>query len=274
MSAHILDGKALALMLRSQLAAQVVALKHQYHQSPRIVSIVIGDDPASLSYVASQQKTAESLGIHYELQRQLSTITSAALIRLIQDLNAYDDVHGIILNKPLPAHLEFKKIAASINPHKDIEGMNLCTPAAAMALLKSSGVPIAGKEAVVLGRSEIVGRPMAMLLLDEHATVTICHSATFKAGQLDEHLKRADIVIAAMGKPHFLKGEHIKSGAIVIDVGINEVDGKIVGDVDFQSCLSKASYISPVPGGVGPVTSVILMQNAIKAYQYFLCQKS
>lgn len=274
MSARILDGKALALVLKNQLSEQVKALKDQYHQTPRIVSIVIGDDPASLSYALSQQRTAESLGIHYELQRQLANISESALIRFIEDLNNYSEVHAIILNKPLPDHLNFGKIIEHIHPNKDIERMNLCTPAAALALLKSSGVSLAGKEAVVLGRSEIVGRPMAMLLLDEHATVTVCHSATSKAGKLDEHLLRADIVIAAIGKANFLKGDHLKDGAIVIDVGINEVDGKIVGDVDFQSCVNKVSYISPVPGGVGPVTSVILMQNVIKAYQYFICQKS
>ncbi len=271
MSAQVLDGKQLANSLKEQLHAEITTLVSQYKKAPHIVSIVVGDDPAGLSYALSQQRTAESLGIKYELQRQPETITQQGLLKLIVDLNAYQEVHGVILNKPLPAHLNFDVLVKVIDPRKDIERINMCTPAAAIALLKSSGVSLAGKEAVVLGRSEIVGRPVAMLLLDEHVTVTVCHSATSKAGKLEEHIKRADIVIAAIGKPHFLKGEWLKPGAIVIDVGINEVNGKIVGDVDFDSCVKTASFISPVPGGVGPVTSVILMQNAIKAYRYLLC---
>jgi methylenetetrahydrofolate dehydrogenase (NADP+)/methenyltetrahydrofolate cyclohydrolase len=188
-------------------------------------------------------------------------------------------VHGIIVNKPLPAHMNFKTIINTIAPYKDIEGMNLtnfglllmgeegifpCTPAAALELLKSSGVSLKGKHAVVIGRSEIVGKPVALLLLKEDMTVTICHS---KTKDLPFVVHEGDVVIAAVGKPGFVKGDWIKNGAIVIDVGINQVDGKLVGDVDFLSAREKASYITPVPGGVGPVTSVMLMNNALKAFK-------
>jgi methylenetetrahydrofolate dehydrogenase (NADP+)/methenyltetrahydrofolate cyclohydrolase len=201
------------------------------------------------------------------------------VLNLIAELNSYDHVHGIIVNKPLPAHMNFKTIINAITPYKDIEGMNLtnfglllmgedgippCTAEAALELLKSSGVSLKGKHAIVIGRSEIVGKPVALLLLKEDMTVTICHS---KTTDLPFVVHNADVVIAALGKPGFVKGEWIKSGAIVIDVGTNQVEGKFVGDVDFASAQEKASFITPVPGGVGPVTSVMLVNNAVKAFK-------
>ncbi len=282
MSAQILDGKVLAAQLKVGLAAQVQALKLKTNETPRVVSIVVGQDPGSLSYVTSQQKTSESLGIHYEVQQLKADSQMADVVELIKQLNSYAYVHGIIVNKPLPKQIDFNALIDAIHPDKDIEGMNLtnlgrlflgqaklipCTAASAMALLRSTGVDLRGKEAVVIGRSEIVGKPLALLLLAEHVTTTICHSATSKAGKLDDHLKRADIVIAAIGQPRFVKGDWIKPGAIVIDVGINEVEGKIVGDVEFETIKLNASFVTPVPGGVGPVTSVMLMQNAIEAFK-------
>lgn len=279
MSAQILDGKVLAARLKAQLVEDINQLRSSGKESPRIFSIVVGHDPASLSYAASQQKTALSVGIHYELQNFKEDSSQEDVLNLIDELNSYDHVHGIIVNKPLPAHMSFKTIINAIAPYKDIEGMNLtnfglllmgedgifpCTPAAALELLKSSGVPLKGRHAIVIGRSEIVGKPVALLLLKEDMTVTVSHSKTV---DLPFIVHDADIVIAAVGKPGFVKGEWIKQGAIVIDVGINQVDGKLVGDVDFASAQEKASYITPVPGGVGPVTAVMLMNNAVKAFK-------
>jgi len=279
MSAQILDGKLLASKLKEHLTTEIHSLKSSVREIPRIFSIVVGNDPASLSYAASQQKTAQSVGIHYELQNFKADSTQDDVLKLIEELNSYDHVHGIIVNKPLPAHMNFSTIINAIAPYKDIEGMNLtnfglllmgeegifpCTPAAALELLKSSGVNLKGKHAIVIGRSEIVGKPVALLLLKEDMTVTICHSKTIDLAFV---VHDADVVIAALGKPNFVKGEWIKNGAIVIDVGINQVDGKLVGDVDYISAAEKASYITPVPGGVGPVTSVMLMNNAVKAFK-------
>jgi len=279
MSAQILDGKLLAAQLKDRLIEEIKQLRNSVHEIPRVFSIVVGNDPASLSYAASQQKTALSVGIHYELQNFKADSSQEDVLNLIDELNSYDHVHGIIVNKPLPAHMSFKTIINAISPYKDIEGMNLmnfgmllmgeegifpCTPAAALELLKSSGVNLKGKHAIVIGRSEIVGKPVALLLLREDMTVTICHSKTI---DLPFVVHDADVVIAALGKPGFVKGEWIKNGAIVIDVGINQVDGKLVGDVDFASAQAKASYITPVPGGVGPVTAVMLMNNAVKAFR-------
>ncbi len=279
MSAKILDGKALAAQLKERLIDEIKQLRNSAKEIPRVFSIVVGNDPASLSYVASQQKTAQVVGIHYELQVFKSETPQQDILNLINELNSYDHVNGIIVNKPLPAHMSFKTIINAISPYKDIEGMDLtnfglllmgeegifpCTPAAALELLKYSGVSLKGKHAVVIGRSEIVGKPLALMLLKEDMTVTICHSKTI---DLPFVIHEADVVIAALGKPGFVKGEWIKSGAIVVDVGINQVDGKLVGDVDFPSAQEKASYITPVPGGVGPVTAVMLMNNAVKAFK-------
>ena len=279
MSAYILDGKLLAAQLKERLIEEIKILKDSARGVPRVFSIVVGDDPAGLSYAASQQKTAQSVGVRYELQHFKADSSQEDVLKLIGELNGYDHVHGIIVNKPLTAHMNFNIIINAIDPRKDIEGMNLtnfglllmgedgifpCTPAAALELLKSSGVSLKGKHAVVIGRSEIVGKPVALLLLKEDMTVTVCHSKTI---DLPLVVQDADVVVAALGKPGFVKGEWIKKGAIVIDVGINQVDGKLVGDVDFISAREKASYITPVPGGVGPVTSVMLMNNAVKAFK-------
>ncbi len=279
MSARVLDGKVLAAKLKEELAKEVATLKAQNKGVPRIVSIIVGNEAASISYATSQQKAAESLGIHYTMEILLPTVTQAQYINMIHHINADKAVHGLIINKPLPKHIRFESLINEIHVNKDLEGLNLlnlgrlledesgilpCTPAAAMGLLKSSGVKLAGKEAVVIGRSQIVGKPMALLLLKENMTVTVCHS---KTQDLAAVVRRADVVVAAIGKPLFVKGDWIKPGAIVIDIGINQEDGKIVGDVDFDSAKQNASFITPVPGGVGPVTSVMLMKNAIEAFK-------
>lgn len=280
MSAQLLDGRSLAARLKERLANDIVDLKDKKSGSPCIVSIVIGDDPGTLSYVSSQQKTAEALGIKYVLKRLPADVNEEYLVsKVLYLLNEDKDVHGILLNKPVPDQIDFEFAAASIEPSKNVEGINgyylgrlllgettivPCTAAAAVELLRSAGVLLKGKHAVVLGRSEIVGKPVAILLLQEDMTVTVCHS---KTTDLVEHLKRADVVVAAIGKASFLKGDMLKEGVIIVDVGINRVDGKIVGDVDLDSCKDKASYITPVPGGVGPVTAVMLMKNVVEAFK-------
>ena len=279
MSAKILDGKILAARLKEELRLEVQDYKIRYDKVPSLVSIVLSSDLATESYIQSQRKTAENIGIRYDHISLAKANNRNDVMRYIDEANGRSEINGIIINKPLPDHLDFHTLINAIRPEKDVEGLNTynlglllsgktslipCTPAAAIAHIKSIGIDLKGKEAVVLGRSDIVGKPMALLLLKENATVTMCHSAT---KDLSEHVKKADIVVAAIGRPLFVKGDWIKSGAIVIDVGINQVDGKIVGDVDFESAKAKAGYITPVPGGVGPVTSVMLVKNVVEAFK-------
>ncbi len=279
MSAKILDGKILAVRTKEQLSKDIAALKSGTGKVPRLVSVSVGEDPAGASYALSQERTAKELGIAYERKVFPASAARSEILAGIRAFNADPSTHGIIVNKPLPAHLDFNALIGTIDPDKDVEGLNIynfgrlfsgtaflipCTPAAVLAHIKSTGIDLKGKEAVVIGRSDIVGKPMAMLLLKENVTVTICHSGT---KNLSEHVQRADIVVAAVGKPLFVKGDWIKPGAIVIDVGINQVGGKIVGDVDFESVKAKSGYITPVPGGVGPVTSVMLMKNVVEAFK-------
>ncbi len=221
------------------------------------------------------------MGIEYQLHKlSKDTITESSLIDFIQKLNADEAVSGIIIQMPLPETIDYKKISQFILPSKDIDGMHPsnigkiisgqakilpCTAAAVMELVNESGIDLYGKEVVVVGHSEIVGKPIALLLLDRFATVTVCHIGTSKAGKLEEHVRRAEVLIVAVGKAGLIKGEWIKEGAVVIDVGINRVDGKIVGDVEFDEAQKRASFITPVPGGVGPLTVTILMRNLAEA---------
>ena len=282
MSAQILDGKVLAAQLKEQLQKDLEDLR-KAQKTVSIVSITVGQDPSAFSYLKSQKKNALELGIehrHEELSITTSYEETLEVIGFIKELNEDPAVHGVIINKPLPSDIDYSVLVNHLNPAKDIEGLgetNLgrlllgkgnalipCTAAAAVTLLKSSNINLQGKQAVIIGRSEIVGKPAALLLLKENMTVTICHS---KTQNLEDHVKRADVVIAAIGQKRFVQGAWLKPGAIVIDVGINDENGKIVGDVDFESCKEKASFISPVPGGVGPVTAVMLMKNAVEAFK-------
>lgn len=282
MSARLLDGKILASHLKETLKREIDELKRRTGRIPVVVSILTGDDPSALSYANSQKKTAEALGIEYRLTNLPSSVSRQEFIRIIDDLNADINVHGIMINKPLPSHINYGNLANLIVEGKDIEGLNVanigkmflgktklipCTAAAVMEHLRFANIPLRGKEAVVVGRSEIVGKPLMLLLLQESATVTVCHSGTSEAGKLIEHVRRADVVVAAIGKPAFVKGDWIKPGAVVIDVGINQMAGKIVGDVDFDAASKVAGAITPVPGGVGPVTSIVLMKNVIEAFK-------
>jgi len=274
--ARLLEGRPIAEKIREEIKKEVQALKN----NPVLASIMVGDNAGAAAYVKSQQKTAENVGIDYQLHKFNQDISEAALIDFVQKLNSDASVKGIIIQMPLPAQIDYKKISQFILPVKDVEGMHPanigkvvfakakilpCTPAAAMELLNATGVDLYGKEVVVVGHSEIVGKPLALLLLDKFATVTVCHIGTSKAGKLEEHVRGAEILIVAVGKAGLIKGDWIKEGAIVIDVGINRVGDKIVGDVEFEAAEKRASWITPVPGGVGPLTVTMLMRNLVEA---------
>lgn len=282
MSAELLEGKGIAAEIKEDLRREVQKLKQMTGASPRLVSIQVGYNPASEVYIKSQRKTTESLGIEYRLETLELDIRPETLIQSIKGLNQNEAVSGIIVQLPLPQQIDHRLIMSTIAPEKDAEGMhpqNLghvllgdvqlapCTAQAAMELITSTGVELYGKEAVVVGHSEIVGKPLSMLLLNKFVTTTVCHIATGERGVLPEHVKRAEILVVAVGKAELVKGDWIKEGAIVIDVGINRVEKKIVGDVEFEKAAERASYITPVPGGVGPLTVAMLMRNVVTAFK-------
>lgn len=282
MSVKLLDGKALAAQLKEALRKEVDALKEKTGKAPVMKSILVADDPAAVSYANSQKKIAESVGIHCQPVSLASDVSQRDLAGLIQQLNDDRHVHGIMIYKPLPGGINYGIVANMIAPAKDIEGTHTAnlgklmlgeakiipaTAAAVMEHIKSTGVSLRGKEAVIVGRSEIVGKPLALLLLGQSATVTVCHTGTKEAGTLEGHIGRADILVAAVGKAEMIKGQWIKKGSIVIDVGINKVADKIKGDVEFETAAKRAAYITPVPGGVGPVTAVMMMKNIVEAFK-------
>ncbi len=282
MTAKVLDGRKLAFNVSKDLKKEIAVFKKRGANVPRMVNVMIGDDEGTCSYAKSQKKVARDIGIEYNLKVVSAEINQSEFISLIKEMNADTKVNGILIHKPVPEHIDYAEAASYVSPSKDLEGINPvnigkmmmgrtpiipCTPASVMQHLKSTGVDLRGKEVVLIGHSTIVGRPLSMLLLDQLATVTICHIATSQAGKLIDHIRRADVLIVAVGKASLIKGEWIKPGAIVIDVGINRQDNKIVGDVEYESASQKASYITPVPGGVGPVTVVMLMRNALEAYK-------
>lgn len=276
MAAKILDGAAMALEVEKELKQRVDALREK-NVVPGLCVILVGNDPASQTYVANKEKACARLGIHSQTLRMGAETTQAELEAAIERANEDEAIHGILVQLPLPAHLDEHRALALIRPEKDVDGFHAvnmgrlargedcvvaCTPKGALHMLKAAGVPIAGKNAVVIGRSNIVGKPMALLLLQENATVTICHSRT---ENLAEYTRRADILVAAVGKPRFVTADMVKEGAAVLDVGINRVDGKLCGDVDFEAVKEKAGWISPVPGGVGKMTIAMLMENTVSA---------
>ncbi len=275
--ATIIDGKAIAAKFRSKIAAGVQELAES-GVVPGLAVVLVGDDPASRVYVSMKEKACKAAGI-FSVEHALPASTSEVeLLALIDRLNSDPQIHGILVQLPLPQQIDTDKVLEAISPAKDADGFHPynvgrlsigkplfqpCTPYGVMVMLKESGVDLAGKEVVVVGRSNIVGKPVAMMCLAEHATVTLCHSRT--AGLADV-IRRADVVIAAVGRPEMIKGEWIKEGAVVIDVGINRLaDGKLVGDVDFSSVSQRASAITPVPGGVGPMTITMLLYNTLES---------
>ena len=276
MGAKILNGKEVSARIKDELKDKVTELKKD-GIFPGLAVVLVGNDPASRVYVNSKKKACEFIGIESFEFTLPEDSTEQQLLELVYKLNSDKQVNGILVQLPLPKHINEENIINAINPSKDVDAFHPanvgrimtgnpiflpCTPAGVMELIHESGIDVKGKECVVVGRSNIVGKPQAMLLLAEHGTVTICHSRTVN---LEEVCKRADILVAAVGKPEFVKGNMIKPGAVVIDVGINRVDGKIVGDVEFSSASEVASAITPVPGGVGPMTIAMLMKNTVKA---------
>lgn len=274
MTAELIDGKAVAASLRAEVAARVASLGF----APVLAVVLVGDDPASAVYVRTKDKAAAQAGLHARTIRLGAATSQAELLAVVATLNADPDVDGILVQMPLPKGLDSAAVIEAIDPAKDVDGfhpINMgrlsvgrpglvpCTPAGVMRLLAASGVTVAGARALVLGRSEIVGRPMASLLLAADATVTIAHS---KTRDLPEECRRADILVAAVGRAEMVRGDWIRPGATVIDVGINRLaDGRLVGDVDFHEAVQVAGRITPVPGGVGPMTIACLLDNTVRA---------
>ena len=273
---NIIDGKAIAAQIRESLKTRITALK-QKGISPGLSVVLVGDDPASATYVRSKERACEELGIFSIVHRLGSDTTQEQLVSLVHALNADKRLHGILIQSPLPEHLDELALLREVDPDKDVDGLHVvtagrlmvgepgfkpCTPKGVIHLIKSTGITISGKCAVVVGRSNMVGKPVAMMLLEENATVTMCHSRTQNLAAV---CAEADILIAAVGRPGLVTGEFVKPGAVVIDVGTTKVDGKLKGDVVFDEAAKKASFITPVPGGVGPMTIAMLMENTVEA---------
>ena len=276
MAAEILSGKTMSESLRKEIAERVARLKEK-GVTPGLAVILVGNDPASEIYVRNKGNGCEETGMYSRTIRMPAETTQEELEAAIETLNADPAIHGILVQLPLPGHLDENAALAKILPEKDVDGFHLinaghmltgtegvvaCTPRGALYMIKSTGIDLNGREAVVIGRSNIVGKPMAMLLLRENCTVTICHSRT---ENLAEHTRRADILVAAVGKAGFVTADMVKAGAVVIDVGINRVDGKVKGDVDFDAVKEVAGWITPVPGGVGKMTITMLLANTVEA---------
>ena len=275
----LIDGKKVSAEVRVFLAKEVKELKEKTGRVPGLATVLVGDDPASAVYVRNKNKICRELGFK-SFEQKLSLDTSEAkLLNLIKELNSNNDIHGILVQLPLPNQIDSEKILQAIDPNKDVDGfhpvnvgklvvgnalLTPCTPTGIIKLLDHYEIDISGKHAVVLGRSNIVGKPVSMLLLQRNATITICHSRT---KNLEEITRSADILVAAIGRANFVTENMVSKGTIVIDVGINRVDGKLTGDINFETVSKKASYITPVPGGVGPMTIALLMENTLKAFK-------
>lgn len=277
MAAQILDGKLISAKLTEQVQRDVAAFEAKYGHKPGLTVVIVGEDPASKVYVGRKHKACADVGIASDVIRLPETTTEVQLLQAIDRLNADNAVHGILVQLPVPKHIDSSKVLERIDPNKDVDGFhpvnvgslnvgkeNLvpCTPYGVIKMLEISGIPIEGKRAAIIGRSNIVGKPMASLLLARNATVTICHSRT---DDLPAVTKQADILVAAIGKANFVTKDMVKPGAVVIDVGINRVGDKLVGDVDYDDVFPVASYITPVPGGVGPLTIAMLLHNTLRA---------
>jgi len=282
MPAKLLEGKVIADGLKAKIRSEIEGLKAKHNKVPKLLAVQIGENASSAVYVKAQKKVAEALGMEYELKVLPEMLLQSEAEALITGLNNDKSVTAIILQLPVPKTIDAKKLVKGIAPEKDAEGMhpqNLgrillgnykigpCTAMAVMELLESTGINLYGKEAVVVGHSEIVGKPLALMLLNKFATTTVCHIGTGERGALPDHVKRAEILVVAVGKAGIVKGDWVKDGAIVIDVGINRIGDKIVGDVEFEAASARSSYITPVPGGVGPLTTTILMRNTLELFK-------
>ena len=279
MTAQIISGTQLASQIKSNVAQQISQYVAQGKRAPGLAVILVGADPALQVYVGSKRKSCAEIGITSKSYDLPETTTEQALLELIKELNQDNTVDGILVQLPLPKHIDSTKVIEQISPEKDVDGfhpynvgrlcqriptLRACTPYGVMKLLETTGISFYGKHAVIVGASNIVGRPMALELLLAGCTVTVTHRFT---EDLASHIRQADILVVAVGKPKFIKGEWIKEGAVVVDVGINRLEGKLVGDVEFDIAAQRAAYITPVPGGVGPMTVAMLMQNTLSAYK-------
>jgi methylenetetrahydrofolate dehydrogenase (NADP+)/methenyltetrahydrofolate cyclohydrolase len=278
----IIDGNKIAQDIRNEVRQSAISLKEQKGIIPGLAVILVGEDPASQVYVGRKAKACEEVGFLSREYKLSAETNEEKLLKIIRKLNRDKLIHGILVQLPLPKNISTDKIIAAIDPHKDVDGFHPynvgglvtgsplfvpCTPRGIMELITRTGIDLKGKEAVVVGRSNIVGKPIALLLLSQHATVTICHSRT---KDLSSVTRRADILIAAVGKTHMIKADMVKDGVIIIDVGVNRLEnGKLAGDVDFNEVAPKASFITPVPGGVGPMTIAMLMKNTLDAARMF-----
>jgi len=277
-AARLIDGKALALHVRERLAKDSAALLAQTGVKPGLATIIVGDDPASHLYVKNKQKACDAAGIYIDDHKLPASTTQSDLLALIEKKNADSKIHGILVQLPLPKHIDSKVILDAVSPQKDADGFHpynfgrlveghpvfeACTPKGVIKMIESTGVPIEGKRAVVLGRSNIVGKPLALMLLQRNATVTICHSKTV---DLPAVCREAELLLVAIGRAKFVTADMVREGAVIIDVGTNRLpDGKIVGDVDFEPVSQKVGWISPVPGGVGPMTIAMLLDNTVES---------
>lgn len=278
MGARLIDGKALAQQVRDQLTIESAAVLAKTGIKPGLATILVGDDPASHQYVKSKQKACDAAGIYIDDHKLPASTTQAELLSLIERMNADSRIHGILVQLPLPKHIDSRVVLEAVSPDKDADGFHpynfgrlvegnpvfeACTPKGVIKMIESTGVGIEGKRAVVLGRSNIVGKPLALMLLQRNATVTICHS---KTKDLPAVCREADLLLVAIGKAKFVTADMVKEGAVVIDVGTNRwTDGKLCGDVDFEPVSQKAGWISPVPGGVGPMTIAMLLANTVES---------
>ncbi len=275
----LIDGKKVSAEIKEQVAQETGKLQQQTGKVPGLAVVLVGEDPASAVYVKNKNKTCETMGFQSFSHTLCADTEEKELLKLIAELNANPEVNGILVQLPLPAHINEQKVVEAVDPKKDVDGFHPvnvgtltrggdalvpCTPAGIIEMLDFYKIGIEGKHAVILGRSNIVGKPIASLLLKRHATVTLCHSRT---RDLPAVARSADILVAAIGKPRFVTLDMVKEGAVVIDVGINRVDGKLVGDVDFEKVVEKAAFITPVPGGVGPMTIAMLMKNTLNAFK-------
>lgn len=279
MQATIMSGKIVAASIKEQIKKDVEALSNEYHKRPKLTVIIVGNDPASLVYVRNKKRSCEELGIESEIIHYNEDVTEKEIEEKIKELSMLESVSGILLQLPLPKHLDSEKLISFIPQNKDVDGLTNanvaalvknqkaiipCTPLGVIDMLKHYQIEIEGKSVAIIGRSMLVGKPLSSLFLNNNATVTICHS---KTQNIKSITSKADIVVVAIGKPRFLKEDMIKEGAVVVDVGINRLDGKLVGDADFDNLVNKASFITPVPGGCGVMTVTELLKNTITCFK-------
>ncbi len=277
MGARVIDGRRIAAEIRKQLAEEAKLLWEEHGVRPGLAAILVGSDPASEVYLRIKRKACEEASFEFRKYSLPENVGEEDVIELLQKLNGESSIHGIIVQLPLPPHLDENRIIASISPEKDVDGLHPvnmgrlllgdeaitpCTPTGIITLLSKEGISLRGKHVVIINRSKIVGRPLMVMMTNRDATVTVCHSKTVN---LTDHTRSADILVVAVGKPMFITEDMVKDGAVVVDVGINRVEGRIVGDVDFERVKEKASAITPVPGGVGPMTVAMLLKNVLDA---------